>query len=221
MLLFLSAASSYEIRFERTRTRLREVVGNDSSTVDRDHMIVDSDVIEGDLNYPLPAGQKETIVIRVRPENYRSRWWYAVKVIHIGGRISRKSNLVQVAINYDPAVFAADDTTTTASNDQGCDSRVSTSPMMLYMSIGSTVVLLTILASILGLYLYHRRSTVDKQDNVEGGNVQIDNVLHGDVEQAKPRVRCHYGDYHKNTKTGHVGLDDVEPDKSMFSLFGM
>ena len=66
MLLFLSPASSYEIRLERTRTRLREIVGNDSSTVDRDHMIVDSDVIEGDLNSPLPAGQKETIVIRVK-----------------------------------------------------------------------------------------------------------------------------------------------------------
>ena len=151
-----------------------------------------------------------------------------MKVIHIGGRISRKSNLVQVPINYDPAVFAADDTTTTASKDQGCDSRVSTSPMILYMSIGSTVVLLAILTSILGLYLYHRRSTVDKHCNVEGGNIELDSVgpdtvQLGDVEQAightsvKRGVRCHCGAYHKNTNTGKV--DNVEPDKSIFSFF--
>ena len=204
MLLFLSPASSYEIRFERTRSRLQEVVGNDSNIVDRDHMIVDSDVIKGDLNLPLPAGQKETILLRVRPENYRSWWWYAVKVIHISGRISQKSNLVQVAIYYDPAIFAVDNittatndqgcdaqvSTTTAPNDQGCDARVSTTPMILYTSIGTNVVLVTIILTyIVGLYLYHRRSTVDKQVNVEGYNVQgenvhIDNVQLGDVEQA-------------------------------------
>ena len=188
VLLFLSPASSYEIRFERTRSLLQEVVRNDSSTADRDHMIVDSDIIEGDLNSPLPAGQTETIFLRVRPEHYRSLCWYAVKVIHVGGRISQKSKLVPVSIYYDPALFAVDNTTT-ATNDQDCDARVTTTPMIIYTLIGTNVVLVAILASIIGLYLYHRRSTVDKQVNVEWGNVELDNVEPGnvqlgDVEQA-------------------------------------
>ena len=186
--LLFPSASSYEIRF-----------GGFRGFSDMPYKVVDSDVIQGNLTSPLPAGNTETFVVRARPEHYHSVWWYGVKVIHSGGRISRKSNLVQAPLRYDPVTSTAENTTTTtktttaittptttttttttaspATTDRDVQKGASKSNLILYLSIGWNVVLLTILTCIIVRSLYQLRGASTQQDTVvKPDNARLDNV---------------------------------------------
>ena len=163
--------------------------------------IVDSDVIHGNLTMPLPAGNTETFVVRARPEHYHSSWWYGVEVTHSGGRMSRKSNLVQAVVDHNPVGYTAPKTTTPstatttpstatttiiitttttttipATTEQSYNKEDSYSPVICYASIGWNVALLIILSFIIGRILYQRRKTAIPQDKVEVDNVQLHSV---------------------------------------------
>ena len=164
---------------------------------------VDSDILHGNLNSPLPAGNVETFIIRARPEHYHSAWWYGVEVTHSGGRKSQTSNLVQVVIDVQdvldrsPVVYTTPTTTPTttsttsttttttttttpttraATTDQSDTKEDADNPVVLYASIVCNVVLMITLSFIIGRILWHRRETANPKDNVDVDNIHLRNV---------------------------------------------